>query len=241
MSEEKTESRGLLAVMGERYNIASGNLLPALKKVWGNMDESSMIGLCIVANQYGLNPFTNEIYAFQSRKTGKIVPIVGIDGWSRIINEHPQFDGLEVTVSPDGESATCTIWRKDRNHPITVTEYKRECYQTTSDVWKNFPLRMLRHKAIIQCARVAFGYTGLYDPDEASTFATPVKQSSVEKQVDELTAKLQGKLNESEPEPQPEQEVIDAEFTTEKPLEECTLQEFVDRAKNTMEKMQGGT
>jgi hypothetical protein len=26
---------------------------------------------------------------------------------------------------------------------------------------------MLRHKALVQCARVAFGLAGLYDPDEA--------------------------------------------------------------------------
>jgi hypothetical protein len=26
---------------------------------------------------------------------------------------------------------------------------------------------MLRHKALIQCARVAFGFSGIYDPDEA--------------------------------------------------------------------------
>ena len=211
MSEEKTESRGLLAVMGERYNIASGNLLPALKKVWGNMDEPSMIGLCIVANQYGLNPFTNEIYAFQSRKTGKIVPIVGIDGWSRIINEHPQFDGLEVTVSPDGESATCTIWRKDRNRPITVTEYKRECYQTTSDVWKNFPLRMLRHKAIIQCARVAFGYTGLYDPDEASTFAKPINDMKSQALIDSVKSRLKEQVAEEA------EEIITAEYVEQEP------------------------
>ena len=134
------------------------------------------------------------------------------------MNEHPQFDGMEVSVSPDGESATCTIWRKDRQHPITVTEYKRECFQQTSYAWQNFPLRMLRHKAIIQCARVAFGFSGIYDPDEASTFATSSRQqTNREKQVDELTARLQSKLNvpvqerESEQEP----EYVDAEFTEE--------------------------
>ncbi len=28
------------------------------------------------------------------------------------------------------------------------------------------PQRMLRHKAMIQCARIAFGYGGIYDQDE---------------------------------------------------------------------------
>jgi hypothetical protein len=29
------------------------------------------------------------------------------------------------------------------------------------------PKRMLRHKALIQCARVAFGFSGIFDEDEA--------------------------------------------------------------------------
>jgi len=33
--------------------------------------------------------------------------------------------------------------------------------------WKSHPYRMLRHKAMIQCARLAFGFVGIYDGDEA--------------------------------------------------------------------------
>jgi hypothetical protein len=63
------------------------------------------------------------------------------------------------------ESCTCTIYRKDRAHPVTVTEYMTECYRPTAP-WKSHPLRMLRHKAMIQCARLAFSFAGIYDPDE---------------------------------------------------------------------------
>ena len=40
-------------------------------------------------------PFTKEIYAHPDQHKG-IVPVVGVDGWIRIVNEHPQFDGIEV-------------------------------------------------------------------------------------------------------------------------------------------------
>ncbi|WP_414836262.1 recombinase RecT, partial [Escherichia coli] len=33
--------------------------------------------------------------------------------------------------------------------------------------WQSHPKRMLRHKAMIQCARLAFGFAGIYDKDEA--------------------------------------------------------------------------
>ena len=56
--------------------------------------------------------------------------------------------------------------RKDRSHPTIVTEYLAECKMTT-EPWKKYPKRMLRHKAFIQCARMAFGFSGIYDEDEA--------------------------------------------------------------------------
>jgi transposase len=63
-------------------------------------------------------------------------------------------------------SVTCRMFRKSRSHPTEVTEYMAECLRAT-DVWKNWPARMLRHKATIQAARYAFGFAGIYEPDEA--------------------------------------------------------------------------
>jgi hypothetical protein len=51
-----------------------------------------------------------------------------------------------------------------------VTEYFAECFMPKSDVWLKYPSRMLRHKALIQAARYAFGYSGIVDPDEAARF-----------------------------------------------------------------------
>ena len=59
-----------------------------------------MTALLIVANQYGLNPWTKEIYAFPDRQNG-IVPIVGVDGWARILNENPNFDGIEFDLDDE--------------------------------------------------------------------------------------------------------------------------------------------
>lgn len=139
----------------------------------GDATDAQFTALLIVANQYGLNPWTKEIYAFPDKQNG-IVPVVGVDGWSRIINENPQFDGMDF--QQDAESCTCKIYRKDRGHPICVTEWMDECRREpfkTRDgreitgPWQSHPKRMLRHKAMIQCARLAFGFAGIYDKDEA--------------------------------------------------------------------------
>lgn len=129
----------------------------------GHVSDAQMAALLIVANQYGLNPWTKEIYAFPDKNNG-IVPVVGVDGWSRIINTHPQFDGMDF--EQDDDSCTCVIHRKDRNHPIRVTEWMSECKRNVGP-WQSHPKRMLRHKAMIQCSRIAFGYVGIYDQDEA--------------------------------------------------------------------------
>lgn len=130
----------------------------------GQVSDAQMTALMVVANQYGLNPFTKELFAFPDRNNG-IVPVVGVDGWSRIINSHPQFDGMDF--EQDAESCTCIIYRKDRNHPIKVTEFMEECRRSNTGPWMTHPKRMLRHKTMIQCARLAFGYGGIYDQDEA--------------------------------------------------------------------------
>lgn len=129
----------------------------------GQVSDAQMTALLVVANQYALNPWTKEIYAFPDKNNG-IVPVVGVDGWSRIINSHPQFDGMEF--EQDEQSCTCIIYRKDRGRPIKVTEWMGECKRGTGP-WQSHPRRMLRHKAMIQCARLAFGYGGIYDQDEA--------------------------------------------------------------------------
>lgn len=129
----------------------------------GQVSDAQMTALMVVANQYGLNPWTKEIYAFPDKNNG-IVPVVGVDGWARIINSHPQFDGMDF--EQDDKSCTCIIYRKDRSHPVRVTEYLGECSRGTGP-WQSHPKRMLRHKAMIQCARIAFGYGGIYDFDEA--------------------------------------------------------------------------
>ena len=130
----------------------------------GQVSDAQMAALLVVANQYGLNPWTKEIYAFPDRNNG-IVPVVGVDGWSRIINSHAQFDGMGF--EQDEESCTCIIHRKDRSHPVRVTEYMAECRREGVGPWKSHPRRMLRHKAMIQCARLAFGFVGIYEQDEA--------------------------------------------------------------------------
>ena len=162
----------------------------AFKLKEGVVTDEQMSALLIVADQYGLNPFTKEIFAYPDKQNG-IVPVVSVDGWSRIINQHPDMDGLEFVydnewvtdlagAKPCPASIECVIYRKDRSHPIRIREFLDEIYRPpyngTDKQGKSYVIngphqthtkRMLRHKSLIQCARIAFGFVGIYDQDEA--------------------------------------------------------------------------
>lgn len=138
--------------------------------------NEQMMMLAVVADQYGLNPFTREIYAFPSENG--IVAVIGVDGWIRIINERPELEYIDFEIAPPGTEdpyITCIIKRSDRSIPLRVTEFLSECSRNT-DPWKEMPRRMLRHKALIQCARIAFGFAGVVDPEEADRIIMTVEK-----------------------------------------------------------------
>ncbi|MFC1199735.1 phage recombination protein Bet [Pasteurella multocida] len=186
-----TALQTLTTKLAQRFEISDGSdVMSTLKATAfkGNVSDSQMTALLIVANQYGLNPWTKEIYAFPDRQNG-IVPIVGVDGWARIINDNPAFDGMEFDI--DDEKCTCRIYRKDRSRPTEVTEYMSECYRDITGPWKTHPKRMLRHKAMIQCARLAFGFTGIYDQDEAERIVSePIDVTPKNKVINTTATKI---------------------------------------------------
>lgn len=187
----------LLAKIASRYNVEPTKMLATLKATAfkGDVSNEQMMALLIVADQYGLNPWTKEVYAFPDKNNG-IVPVVGVDGWSRIINSNPLFDGMDFNDGPVTDKTglpewiECVIHRKDRAHPVIVREYMNECKRGTGP-WQSHPRRMLRHKAMIQCARVAFGYVGIYDQDEAERIVEGEVRIVPNDAIDELNRKLE--------------------------------------------------
>ncbi len=207
----QTEKKSLLAKFADRYAVDANKMLETLKSTAFKQRDGSapsneqMMALLVVADQYKLNPFTREIYAFPDKQNG-IVPVVGVDGWSRIINSHPQFDGMEFRYSdemttPEGAKSTCHEWvecvmyRKDRSKPVVVREYLDEVYRPpfkktgnngpyqVDGPWQTHPKRFLRHKSTIQCARLAFGFVGIYDEDEAGRIAEQTERDMGSAQV----------------------------------------------------------
>lgn len=229
-----TAPRSLVVKFAERFGVDSDKLLATLKatcfKTKDPATNEQMMALLVVADQYRLNPFTKEIFAFEDKHKG-IVPVVSVDGWARIINEHPQYDGVEFvyseTITMQKDAKPCPEWceahiyRKDRGRPIIVREYLDEVFQPPrggySGPWQTHTKRFLRHKTFIQCSRIAFGFAGIYDEDEAGRIiegeavrvaanAGPVTDAST---IGDLSARLEARGKAAD--------VVDAEFTERKP------------------------
>jgi len=175
---QDTTGVSIIGTLASHYGMDRQAFIATMKKtVMGGKDASNeqIAAFCLVAKEHGLNPFTKEIFAFPAN--GGIIPVVSVDGWLKLINEHPAFDGMEFVDEVDDKkslvSVTCKMYRKDRAHPVIVTEYMAECVRNT-DTWKKWPARMLRHKATIQAARYAFGFAGIVEPDEAARMVEPI-------------------------------------------------------------------
>jgi len=140
------------------HEVLSKSILPTGTK------QEHLVAFLTIAKQFKLNPVTKEIWAFPDNKGG-ITTSISVDGYIKIMNNHPQFERIEFGREADDKgkviSATARIYRKDRTHPTEVTEYLSDCYNERSPAWKNYPNRMLRQAAMKQAIRLCFGITGL--------------------------------------------------------------------------------
>lgn len=169
-AEQPARRASLLEVMAAKYHMDPQTFANTVRKTAmpSNATNEEFGAFMMVAKEYNLNPILKEIHAFP-KKGGGIQPIVSIDGWVSLVNQHPQTDGYTFKWHNDekGEpiSCECTMHRKDRTHPVVVEEFLSECIRPT-DPWK-MKHRMLRHKAFMQAARYCFGFSGIIDQDEA--------------------------------------------------------------------------
>lgn len=120
----------------------------------------TLLALLRIAREHHLDPLKEEValalyddYHWQAYIT--------VEGYSKLLNNHPAFDGILFTQSPETTNGIpiwmeCTIHRKDRSYPIMVREYFDEV-KGDQAIWQKMPRRMLRHRVMQQCARLAVG------------------------------------------------------------------------------------
>lgn len=189
-----SESKSLIADFANEYGLEPGKTLGVLKDFLLKTSDkeqpatdAEIMGYLTVCVQHKLNPFVKQIYAFRG-KSGRMDYVVPVDGWAALVLRNKQYNGhtFESHFDAKGDllAITCRMHRKDMDFPIEVTEYMDECKQE-KDTWRKWPARMLRHKAYIQCARLAFGIAGVIDSDEAEreVTGTTIRQTKVSERL----------------------------------------------------------
>lgn len=118
----------------------------------------SILTLLRMMQSLHLDPLSEEI-GFAQYEDGQWQVFITIEGCSKLLNQHPQFNGLafnQANTLIDGvpEWIECSIYRKDREVPTTVREYYTEV-RGENAIWQKMPRRILRHRALQQCVRLA--------------------------------------------------------------------------------------
>ena len=123
-----------------------------------DVPAKTILSLLRMMQNLHLDPLCDEI-GFTQYDDGQWQVFITIEGCSKLLNQHPQFNGLvfnQADTLIDGvpEWMECTIYRKDRTVPTTVREYLTEV-RGENPIWQKMPRRMLRHRALQQCVRLA--------------------------------------------------------------------------------------
>lgn len=150
-----------------------------------------------IVKSTGLNPVTKEVWAIKAG--GRLQLMTGINGFLRIANSHPMFDGMEVEFEWDNKqliSATAKVYRKDRRFPAVATAYMNE-YGKPSPIWKTMPSVMLSKCAKSLAIREAFVQElgGLYTQEEMPAEFAPPRATTIPQEaliVSEKTGKVIG-------------------------------------------------
>ena len=163
-----------------------------------------------IVKSTGLNPVTKEVWAIKAG--GRLQLMTGINGFLRIANSHPMFDGMEVEFDKDGDrivAATAKVYRKDRRFPAVATAFMAE-YGKPTPIWKQMPSVMLAKCAKSLAIREAFVQElgGLYTQEEMPAEFAPPRTTTIPQEaliVSEKTNRVIGAKVE------PVEDIVDVE------------------------------
>jgi phage recombination protein Bet len=148
-----------------------------------------------VCKRTGLDPFLKEISFVAERG----IIMANRDGYLRVANQDPAFDGMETRVERDEWGmpikAVCTVWRKDRSHPTICEAYYSE-YNKQTPVWKQYPSAMIGKVAEVLALKRTFAINGVVTEEEIGHEepARPAEPPSPFRQMIDQFAELKARL-----------------------------------------------
>lgn len=219
MTKENTTA---LATVREDNKVTQELLLDYLKTMNKGLTEQQTKQFLAVASAFGLNPWKREIYAvtFKGKNGTEMSVVTGYETYIKRAEANPNYDGYDIEfkggferktfqkqgeygpynvteVVPKGDvSCVCTVYRKDRSHPVREEVFFDE-YDQKNSMWKSKPRTMLKKVAIVSAFRKAFPfdlggmpYTSDELPDNMTGADRLNAQGHVEVSVEEQQAAI---------------------------------------------------
>lgn len=170
-----------IATTSEENKVTHDLLLDYLKTMNKGLNEQQTKQFLAVAGAYGLNPWKREVYAvtFKTKNGVEMSIVTGYETYIKRAEMNPNYDGYDIEFKgsferknitkqgdygpyivselvPNGDvSCICTVYRKDRSHPIREEVFFDE-YDQKNSMWKSKPRTMLKKVAIVSAFRKAF-------------------------------------------------------------------------------------
>ena len=140
-----------------------------------NMGE--LIGICGICLKYQINPLVDgELHIMVNQRTGAVTPILGVNGFHRIMSSDPRFRKITYEYSQDyinlgvikvngiDVPKWCPVWIRGnltteidgKEYTSSRTEFFADCVKN-SNGWQQSPARMLHHRCMAPLVRSVLG------------------------------------------------------------------------------------
>lgn len=148
------------------------DMIDAIKQTVAKGATDAQLRMFIeVCRSTGLNPFLKGEIWYVAEKG---IIMAGRDGYLRVANENPNFDGMETRVERTEAGvpikAVCTVWRKDRGHPVIAEAFYNE-YRGAGPVWSKYPSAMISKVAEVLALKRSFAINGVVSEEEIGSDA----------------------------------------------------------------------
>lgn len=135
--------------------------------------EEMFAGISMIA-RFELDPISREIYVTRDNK-GRLMTIIGVDGWIKILDRTDHYDGFEQEVEWN-EGGTAVEWVETRiystkrGHPAVYRAFTKEYIKVAGYMNEKLPWHMLRIFSLRHAARLFVPLGGNVMTEEEASF-----------------------------------------------------------------------
>ncbi len=152
-------------------------------------NQELMIGMALIV-RYELDPFAREIYVTRDKK-GRLMTIIGVDGWIRILDRTDHYDGFERIEEEDKDgnliSVETIIHSKERKYPARYKARMDEYMKLGGFMAGTIPRHMLGIFSLRHAGRLFIPMGTVVTEEEARYMQADAEPA---KTLDDLTKEM---------------------------------------------------